>query len=365
MVNKDRLVDLFLELVQIDSISQQEAELAQRLIKELKYLGLKVRQDDKGNIIAYLKGNLRNGKTILFNAHMDTVVPGKNVKPIVKKDRITSDGSTILGADDKAGIAIIIEILRILKERQVLHGDIKVIFTVEEEIGLKGAKSLEVEDVQADYCFVLDADGDVGTVVNRSPAQDSLEIIIKGKPAHAGICPQKGISAIQIAAKAISGMKLGKIDQETTANMGVIKGGRATNIIPEEVIVKGEARSHSLKKLERQVKHIIKRFKKAAEELGGEVDIKISRSYNSVAVPNNSPIIKLTEVVAKQIGFKHKVVSSGGGSDASVIYAHGVPTVAISIGMENVHSKQEYIKVKNLHDAAKYIVGIVRTVNKQ
>ncbi|MFC1517212.1 M20/M25/M40 family metallo-hydrolase [Candidatus Margulisiibacteriota bacterium] len=363
MVKKDRLVDLFLELVKIDSVSKEEQKVAERLIKELKLLGLAVKQDSKGNIIAQLKGNLLSGKTILFNAHMDTVSPGKNVNPVIKDGKIMSDGKTVLGADDKAGIAIIIEMLRILKEQQLLHGDIKVIFTVEEEIGLKGAKELNKKDVTADYCFVLDADGEVGTIVNRSPFQESINVIIKGKPAHAGICPQKGISAIKIAAKAISQMKLGRIDMETTANIGVIKGGVATNIIPEEVVIEGEARSHSVTKLKKQADHMIAKFNKAAQEAKGAVDIKIERAYDSVSIPISSPIIKLTKKVADKLGFKHKVVSSGGGSDASVIHSCGIPTIAIGIGMENVHSKNEYIKIKNLHETAKYVLGVIRETN--
>ena len=364
MVKKDRLIELFLELVRIDSPSKAEGQIAQRLVKELKALGLSVKQDQAGNIIALLKGTLLRGKTILLNAHMDTVAPGENIKPLLKGERITSDGSSILGADDKAGIAVIIELLRILKENHVPHGDIKVIFTVEEEIGLLGAKKLANKDVEADYCFVLDADGVVGTVINKGPAQDTLEVKIKGRPAHAGICPEKGISAIQIAAKAIAGMKLGRLDSESTANIGMIQGGTATNIVPEEVVVRGEARSHSEEKLRKQVEHMRARFRKAAEQAGGKVEISVTRAYDKVHVPNNSQIVQLTRAVAGKIGLKSRVLSSGGGSDASIIYGLGVPTVAIGIGMENVHSKSEYIRIKDLHNAARYVLALVQEASK-
>lgn len=361
---QDRVINTFLELVKISSVSHQEAEVRKYIIQQFKKLGYKYRVDAKGNVHISLPGVLASGPVILFNAHMDTVVPGNNVKPILKKDRIMSDGTTVLGADDKAGIAGIVEMARLLKEKNVLYKEIKIIFTVEEEIGLQGAKHLTYDDVEADYCFVLDSDGDVGSVVIKAPAQDSIEIKILGRAAHAGLSPEKGISAIKIAGEAIAKINLGKIDQETTANIGLIKGGRATNIIPDEVVIKAEARSHDEDKLSQQVKQMVSAFKSAAEKHQGRVEVKVKRSYNKVAVAKDSEIVQIAQKSAQKLKLKCKVKASGGGSDASIIYGYGIPTIALCIGMEQVHSCSEYITFDNLLALPNYLIELVKTAQK-
>lgn len=358
-MNKMRLVRSFIELVKIDSESGHEDRIARIISSKLKKLGLRVKRDNKGNLIALLEGDKR-ARTLLFNAHMDTVVPGKNVQPRLSCGKIIGNGHTVLGADDKAGIAVILEMLKVIRQEKILHGDIKVIFTVEEEIGLCGARKLSIKDTQADLCFVLDSDGDVGTVVNRSPAQDSLNVVIHGRAAHAGICPERGISAIEIAARAITGMRLGRIDKETTANIGIIQGGKATNIVPEEVLLRGEARSHSAQKLKRQTNNMLRCIKQAACQAGGKVQLFVQRSYDAIALPEKAPILELTKKAARKIKVPHRILSSGGGSDANIIHSRGVPTVALGIGMENVHSKHEYIEVRNLCKAAEFILEIVK-----
>jgi tripeptide aminopeptidase len=355
-----QIIDTFIDLVKISSPSHHEQNVAKYLIKTFKKLGYKTRVDAKGNLHIIIPGVLANGPTLLFNAHMDTVVPGNNVKPQIKKDRIVSDGKTVLGADDKAGIAAIIEMVRQLKEKKVLFKELKIIFTVEEEIGLQGAKQLAFDDVQADYCFVLDSDGDVGSVVIKAPAQDILEIKVTGRSAHAGLNPEKGISAIKIAAAAIAKIDNGKIDNETTANVGIIRGGRATNIIADEVYVKAEARSHDEDKLSRQVRQMTDAFKNAAEKFGGAVEIKVRRSYNKVAMSKDADIVKVTKLAAKKLKLPCQVKMSGGGSDASIIYGYGIPTVALCIGMEQVHSCQEYIKIENLAKLPNFLIELIK-----
>jgi len=250
--------------------------------------------------------------------------------------------------------------LTVLKKERIPHGLLKVIFTVEEEIGLLGARKLSRNDMHADLCFVLDAHGDVGTVITKSPAQDSIRAVIRGRAAHAGICPEHGINAIQIASRAVARMKLGRIDHETTANIGIIEGGHATNIVPEESILRGEARSHSEKKLKDHVAGMVACIDSEADKVGGRAHVAVQRSYNAVSVSNTAPIVALTKKVAKSLKLKHRILSSGGGSDANIIYSRGVPTVALGIGMEQVHSKHEYITIKNLVRAAEFIVEIVR-----
>ena len=210
MVNKQRLIEEFLELVQIDSPSSREGKVAQVLVKKLEEIGCEVIIDnagektggETGNVIATLKGN-RNGKKILFSSHMDTVSPSIGVKPIIDEANgiIKSDGTTVLGSDDKAGIAAILEALRTVKENNIEHSDIQVVFSIWEEGGLQGAKNLDYSKIDAEYAFVLDSGGSPGEIIVKAPAQDAIKVKIIGKPAHAGLQPENGISAIMVASK--------------------------------------------------------------------------------------------------------------------------------------------------------------------
>jgi tripeptide aminopeptidase len=359
----ERVVNTFLELVKINSTSRNEAEMRGHLLGELRRLGYRPAADKKGNVHLTLSGALANGPALLFNAHLDTVVPGNNIQPRVLADRIVSDGTTILGADDKAGVAALLEMLKLLQEKKILFHKIKIILTVEEEIGLRGAKALSFQDVQADYCFVLDSDGAVGSVVNKAPAQEVLDFRVRGRSAHAGLEPEAGINAIKIAALAVSKIKSGRIDSETTANVGVIRGGAATNIVPEEVLVKTEARSRDERSLQKQARGMIAAFQKAAQKLGGTVEIARRREYEKVDVPPDAPIIKISRLAARRLKLPHRVLASGGGSDASVIFGRGVPTIGLCIGMEKVHTKQEYITLRNLTLLPKYLLEIIRAAN--
>ncbi|MDR1997512.1 MAG: M20/M25/M40 family metallo-hydrolase [Candidatus Margulisbacteria bacterium] len=358
-----RVVDIFLALVKINSTSRNEAAVRVFLLKELRRRGCQPSVDKKGNIQLTISGALANGPVLLFNAHMDTVVPGNNIRPRVLQDRIVSDGTTVLGADDKAGVAALLELLTLLKEKKVLFHKLKIILTVEEEIGLHGAKALRFQDVQADYCFVLDSDGEVGSVVNKAPAQETVEFRVRGRAAHAGLEPEAGISAIKIAAAAISRIKTGRIDSETTANIGIIKGGSAGNIVPDETLVKAEARSHSEPRLQKQLRSMRAAFQNAAQKFGGAVEITSRREYDPVRVPPDAPIIKISKMASRKMRLPHRVLTTGGGSDASVIFGYGVPTIGLCIGMERVHTRQEYITLRNLTLLPKYLLELIKAAH--
>jgi tripeptide aminopeptidase len=222
VIKRHRLINTFKQLVRLDSLSLHEAEIIRYLKKQLKGLALnnyeagRPKEGEVGSLIVEVPASGVKEPRLLLNAHLDTVSPGENVRPLQKDGYLTSDGKTILGADDKAGVAVILEILRVLKEKKLPHPPLLVILTVAEEIGLVGARALPEN--------LLD---------NRAPSQCNLTVKVFGKAAHAGIHPEEGINAIKVASEAISKMKLGRIDAETTANIGLIKGGRATNIIPE------------------------------------------------------------------------------------------------------------------------------------
>jgi len=370
MINEKRLIESFMELVRMDSISREERNLADFLIEKLENLGLEVIVDqagekvgaNSGNLIAKLNGNIKVATPIMFAAHMDTVVPGKNINPLREGEKIISTGETILGADDKAGIAAILEALHLIRENNILYGDIEILFTICEEIGLCGAKNLDISQLKAQIGFILDAGGQVGQIIISAPSQNSLDFTIRGKSAHAGANPEEGINAIQVAGVALSRMKLGRIDEETTANIGIISGGKATNIIPDEVILQGEVRSRNEGKLEKYTKELKKITEDTAQEFKARAEVKINREYYCYNLSPDDLVVKIARKAAKDIGLQSLLRPSGGGSDANVFNKKGLPSVDLAMGMEKVHTMEEYILIKELKNATEYILSIIKTV---
>lgn len=365
-VNQQRLVDEFLELVKIDSASKDERLMADALKAKMEALGFVVSEDDAatkiggtaGNVIGILEGQ-KDAPPLLFCAHMDRVQPGLGIKPQLKNGVITSDGTTILAADDVAGIVAILEAVRIIQEEKIPHGRLEVLFTVAEEGGLYGAKSVDPSQFQAKAGFFLDATGDVGTIVTAAPAQKGLKATIHGKAAHAGVAPEDGISAILVAAQAITQMKLGRIDPETTANIGVIHGGAATNIIPDKVELQGEARSRDNGKLDQQMDSMVAALNKACSDYGVTADIHVNHSYSAFSLTEDDYAVQLAIRAAKAIGVTPSIESTGGGSDANIINAHGIPSVVLGVGYTGVHTTSEAISVEQLTAAARYVLSII------
>ena len=368
-MRNSRLVNEFIELVQIDSETKHEEKIAPVLIKKLEDLGFSVYQDDAhtrnghgaGNIIATLNGR-EDIEPIYFTVHMDTVVPGKGIKPEIRDDGyIYSDGTTILGADDKAGIAALFEMARRLKEQSIEHGTIQFIITAGEENGLRGAKELEREKIIAKYGYAVDSDGKVGGIVVAAPFQAKIEVKIFGKTAHAGVEPEKGISAITLAAKAIAEMKLGRIDHETTANIGRFEGGKATNIVCDEVLILAEARSIQKSKLDYQTKHMKETFEKVAEKLGGRAEMDVQIMYPGFSVNESDKVVQIAVEAVRNIGRTPQIGVSGGGSDANIISSFGIPTVNLSVGYENIHTTKERMPIEELEKLADLLVEIVKS----
>lgn len=369
MINEKRLVDLFLNLVTIDSETKKERHMADRLKQELENLGLEVSEDNAGekfggtagNIIGYLKGNTV-GKSLMLSAHMDRVAPGEGIEPILKDGIVTSKGDTILAADDIAGVAAILEALQVVKENNLQHADIKILFTVAEEGGLHGAKNLAVEEINVDFGVCYDSGGDVGTIVVEGPAQYRFQAVIHGKAAHAGLNPAAGVNAIKAASIAISEMNLGQIDHETTANIGVINGGRATNIVPDRVELLGETRSRNRDKLEVQIAHMRDITERATAKFGATCEIDTKLMYPSFTFKPDDQLVQLAITAAESIGLKTNLVASGGGSDANILNGYGIPTINLGIGMQKVHSTDEFIKVKDLIKTAEYTVAMIKSI---
>ncbi|WAA11398.1 M20/M25/M40 family metallo-hydrolase [Fervidibacillus halotolerans] len=373
MINQKRLLDEFLELVQIDSETKDEGHIAAVLKEKFSNLGLEVVEDDTkeitghgaGNLICTLKGNNPSADPIYFTSHMDTVAPGKNIKPSVKDGYIVSDGTTILGADDKAGLAVMLEVVRVLKEKNIQHGDIQWIITVGEESGLVGAKAINPELIRAKYGFALDSDGQVGTIVTAAPTQAKIHATIIGKSAHAGVAPEKGISAITVSAKAISKMPLGRIDEETTANIGRFEGGRATNIVCDRVEILAEARSLVKEKLDRQVETMKRVFEETASEMGAKAEIDVQVMYPSFQFDEDDLVVQVAQQAAETIGLKSHLKKSGGGSDGNIFAGMGIPTVVLGVGYEEIHTTKERMPIEQLNRLAEYVLSIIQTVNRR
>ena len=365
-MNKERVVELLKELVMIDSESGDEREIANRLFKEFDQLELKGFEDDTqsetgygaGNLFFTLEGN-KEIEPICFMVHMDTVKPGNGVKPEVRDGYMYSDGTTILGSDDKAGIAAVIEAIRSIKENNIPHGDIEVIVTVGEETGLVGAKAFDTSVVKSKIGYAVDGTGQVGTIVNRAPAQNKIEAHIHGKKAHAGIEPEVGVSAINIAALAISNMTLGRVDEMTTSNVGIIKGGEATNIVSDYAYVLLEARSLEEDRLAKQTAHIESEFKKAAHKLGGEVDVDIDLMYPALHSEEESEAVKLASDASVKIGREPNIISLGGGSDGNIFAGQGIDTVILGLGYEEIHTTSERMPLEQLYTITELIIKMV------
>lgn len=367
MINEKRLLENFLNYVQIDSETGDEKEMCDYLSKQLTDLGFEVIKDEAGkkinsngyNILAKYPGD-PSKDAILLSSHVDTVTPGKGIKPIIDGDIIKTDGSTILAGDDKAGVAIIVECMTCLLENNVASRPIEAVFTIFEEGGLHGAKNFDISQLKAKEGIVTDSGGDIGTIITEGPAQDVISVTLKGKSAHAGIAPEEGISAIEIMARAIDNMPLGRIDSETTANVGIIKGGQATNIVCDLVEISAEARSISVEKLEKQTKAMVDAFEKAAQEFGGEADIKVSRSYNPIKVDVNSKLVQDLAKAFEENDIKPQFQATGGGSDTNVFFEKGITCLNVSCGMSNVHTTDEFIKISDMNNCAKSILTFLK-----
>jgi len=373
MINKERLVNEFFELVQINSETGNEAEISKVLKQKFSDLGLDVYEDDTTSVTGHGAGNLvctlpatKDGvDPIYFTSHMDTVVPGKGVKPSIKDGYIVSDGTTILGSDDKTGLSAMFETIRVLKEQNIEHGLIQFVITVGEESGLVGAKALEPSLMKAKYGYALDSDGLVGNVVVAAPTQAKVKTVIYGKTAHAGVAPEKGVSAITIAAKAISRMPLGRIDAETTANIGRFEGGRATNIVCDRVDILAEARSLVPEKMEAQVQKMKEAYESAATEMGGRAEVEIQVMYPGFKFGEGDQVVEVARMAAAKIGRSCELQQSGGGSDANVINGMGIPTVNLAVGYEEIHTTKERMPVEELYKLVEMTLAIIDEVTNQ
>lgn len=373
VIDEARLLQRFRDLVLIDSPALKEKACVARVKEELLSMGLEVHEDGAGerlggdgnNLIAWKRGTLPQASKIFLSAHMDTVEPTTNLKLIEENGLIQTDGTTILGADCKGGLAPAVEAVQALIDSGEPHGDVCLLFSVAEEIGLRGADAMEVYDLGLDYGFVLDTGPPVGTYVTRTATHDKLDIFVHGKPAHAGKDPEKGINALQVAADAIHGMRLGRIGPETTANLGFVEGGTATNVVMAELRIKAEARSTSVEELDAQIAHMTGRFQEAAQRWNATVEIEHHRHYVSFQVPDDAPVVRVAQRASRNLGLEPTLRTTLGGSDANVFNAKGLPAIVAATGMDHIHTHAERITVADLVLTARLALELIREAAKE
>ncbi len=381
MINEKRLCDTFMALVETDSVSREEGEVAEMISAMIKELGGEITTDTAGaslnsnanNMVAKFSGTL-DLPPMLLNAHMDTVEPGRDIKPILADGVFTSAGDTILGADDKSAIAIILEVLRIIKENSLPCPPIEALFTICEEIGLQGAKKLDFSMIDSRFGYTLDTNDTEG-IVNKAPAAVLMKFTIFGQDAHAGINPEDGINAILLAAKAIASLEIGRMDNETTCNIGIIEGGLASNIVPASVTVTGEARSHSDEKLKVLVDNIVESFENAVKDYKEEHQIKedelpqlefsVTQDFPRTDVPHDHFVVLLAQRAAENLGRKMTTKRTGGGADANILFQKGIITGVLGTGMKSMHSTRESISLADMVKTCELLLEIIRIYNEE
>ena len=368
-VNKERMLAEFKEIVAVPCHSLQERPVFELLCTKLEALGFTVEEDDAGeklggncgNLWAFLPGNKAGATSVLFSAHMDGVEPCGGTTVVQKDGYLYSDGTTILGGDDKSGVVGIIEGVRMIVEENAEHGDIQILFTIAEEGGVNGSRCMDKSKLKAEVAYALDGEGAPGEVVIGAPGQYKWKISVHGKKAHGGLEPEKGINAIMVAAKALAEVeRYGRIDEETTCNIGVIGGGVATNVVPDLVVIEGDVRSRNNEKLEAMREELVSTICNAVEKFGGKFTAEVEHKYSSFLIDTNSTVVKLAERACELYNLPLDITQTGGGSDANFFNAYGVPCVILGTGMKNVHTVEEFIKEEDLYNSALMVYGILQ-----
>ena len=361
-----RVLDLFLDLAAIPSPPGEERTVADRVTAELRELGLEVDEDGAGAAIGSNAGNLycrlaptADGTPLFLCAHLDTVQPTGAIEPVVEDGVVRNAGGTILGADNKAAVAAMVETARCLVEERRPHAGLELVFTPKEEVGLKGADAFDCSRLSARVGFVYDQAGPIGEVVLGAPSASVLEVTFVGRAAHAGIAPEEGRSAIAAAARAIADMRLGRLDEETTANVGTIEGGVARNIVPARCSFSADVRSHDEQKLAEVVQELIEACTFAASLVGCEVETRVEPGYKGYRFRREDEPVRLARAALERAGHQPFYSLSGGGADANVFNLRGLACLNLANGMAEIHSPEEHIAVSDLEEMVEVGLALV------
>jgi tripeptide aminopeptidase len=363
-INRKRIVRTFTELARIPSPSWKESGVIDYIINSVKNLPVDVKKYPCGeshNLLLTVNGEKKR-RPVLFSAHMDTVTPCENIRPVVDDKKISSDGTTILGSDDKAAIAIFLEGLRVIAETGMRHSPMEMLFSCAEEVGLCGIKCFDMSVLRSKCAFVFDSDGRIGKIVLKAPYHSTMNITVVGKAAHAGMEPEKGINAIRILSEIITRLPSGRIDFETTLNVGTITGGRATNIVAEKAACVLEVRSIDKKKLMLNEAIVRQTARDITAQSGARCTVTRTLEYSGFNIKENDPVVRIAADAMRRVGITHQFEVSGGGSDTNVFNRAGIRAVNVSAGMQRVHTAQEFILIKDLMDGANLLLSIVNAV---
>lgn len=366
-INQVKLAEAFAALVEVDNPSYGEREMAMVLTDRLQNLGLTVEEDNAwellggnaGNLYAYLPG-YADAKPLLFSCHMDSVEPSKGKRAVVGEDGvIRSAGDTVLGADDLSGVAAILEALRVIKEKNLPHRPVELLFSVAEEVYGKGAELFDYSKIKSREAYTLDLTGPVGSAANKAPTILSFEANIAGKASHAGFAPEQGSHAILAAASAISRLPMGRIDADSTFNIGVMQGGEATNIVPERCTVKGEVRSYSHEKAIALCEKARVAFEEAAGEVGASVDFSYSVGVTAYETPIDHPVVERFHGVCDSLGLPFSIAPTFGGSDNNHFAQNGIAGIVLASAMHDCHSTKETTSVEEMAQVAQIVLELI------
>jgi len=352
------IVDLFCSLVAIDSESGEEERFIAHLAEVLeRELGAETETDPYGNLIGRIAAKGSNAGPIVLAAHADTVKPGKGIDPVVEDGVIRSSGETILGADDKAGIAEIIAAVKAAKR----HPPLEIVITRGEEVGLLGARNLDLNRVKSKRAFIVDGE-ELNEVIIGGPTHISFDVTIIGRAAHAGMEPEKGISAIRVAAEAIANLREGRIDEETTANIGIIEGGLIRNGVPERATVKGECRSLNHEKALKHLRSIRTAFEEAAKRMRATLEFEERIEYEAFSLPEDAEIVRIAREAIGSTGLSPKAKVVTGGTDALILANRGLEAVVLGFGGSNAHSTSEQITIADLKKGSEIIANLIESL---
>ncbi|MBN2415562.1 M20/M25/M40 family metallo-hydrolase [bacterium] len=372
-IDRDRLVERFLTLAQTDGITGDERRVADTIQAGLQTLGVPYEEDDAGasfdgntgNIIARIPGTRSAGAPLLLMAHMDTVEPTAGLAPVITDGVIRSDGTTILGADDRAGISIIMEVLATLAENRLRHRPLEIVFSVGEEQGMLGSLQLDFSRLAAREGYILDCSRPPGKYVAVTPTAVDLGLTFTGRASHSGVAIENGINALSMALEVLRDFPVGQVDDETTANIGTIKGGTQVNVVPESVSATGEIRSFNTRVIERMCSDLKAAAETTARRFGGSAEVRCLEAFKGFSLTGDLPVIQTLVSVYEAMGISHEGLVYYGGSDANVVNRHGIQAVNIGVGVRNPHSHNEEIAIDDLVTTAELLLHLTGGTNGQ
>lgn len=340
--------------------------MADFVLSKLREMGCEASEDDAGaktggnagNVFARIPGRVE-GHPVLLCAHMDTVQPTEGLDPKLDGEIVRTGGKTILGADDKAGVTAILAALQEARSRQADHAGVEVLFTVQEEIGSFGCRAFDVKKARSRMAFVFDSGGSPGNMVGMTPTQVEITITVQGRAAHAGVEPEKGINAIWVASRALARLPVGRVDDETSFNIGVVQGGSAPNMVPDRVTLRGEGRSFNPKKLADLLDKVEGAFREAAGSCGAKAQIERAEGFRQYVLTEEDEVVRAASRALRGAGLTPRLLKRGGGSDANVLNARDLPSVNLAVGIEQDHSTEEHIAIRDLAAAAETALNLI------